>query len=187
MFVDQEPDLEQVQLNVDIFNLFLKSNQCGSSNVMELDGVKDRFEQIKQMGLKVSIFISDRHRGIAKWIREDTDTKHFIDIWHVSKGLTKKIQKASKEKGGEILKDWMKEIRNHLYWCALSTNPGFGKLMVAKWKSLMRHIANKHHGHDDPLFPECAHDYLEERRWIKIGNFVSSFVSCSLQEIHLSI
>eukprot|EP00112_Aurelia_sp_Birch-Aquarium-sp1_P022648 Seg6462.1 transcript_id=Seg6462.1/GoldUCD/mRNA.D3Y31 product="hypothetical protein" protein_id=Seg6462.1/GoldUCD/D3Y31 len=63
----------------------------------------------------------------------------------------------------------MKGIRNHLYWCALSTNPGFGKLMVAKWKSLMRHVANKHHGHDDSLFPDCAHDHLEERRWIKIG------------------
>ena len=105
--------------------------------------------------------------------------KHFVDIWHVSKGLSKKILKASKEKECGILKDRMKWIRNHLYWYALSTNPDFGKLIVAKWKSFIRHVAKKVHGQNDPSFPDCAHDHLEERKWIKIGNFVSNMFSSS--------
>jgi len=28
---------------------------------------------------------------------------------------------ASKEKGCEIIKDWMKGIRRHVYWCATLT------------------------------------------------------------------
>ena len=34
----------------------------------------------------------------------------------------------------------------------------------------MRHVANKHQDHPDPLFPECAHEGdIEPRKWIKIG------------------
>ena len=33
----------------------------------------------------------------------------------------------------------------------------------------MRHVANKHQDHPDPLFPECAHeDDIEPRKWIKL-------------------
>ena len=37
-----------------------------------------------------------------------------------------------------------------MYWCAMSTKEGFGDMIVAKWKSLIRHISNKHTDHDDP-------------------------------------
>ena len=43
-------------------------------------------------------------------------------------------------------------------------------MILAKWSSFMRHVANKHDGHPDPLFVKCAHDdELEPRVWIKIG------------------
>ena len=60
-------------------------------------------------------------------------------------------------------------MRNHLFWSALSTKQGFGDLIVAKWTSIIRHIADKHEGHPNKLFPKCAHDELEEREYIKIG------------------
>lgn len=41
---------------------------------MELDGAKRCFQFIKDAGLKVTSFISDRHKGIAKWIRESQPT-----------------------------------------------------------------------------------------------------------------
>eukprot|EP00794_Sanderia_malayensis_P001881 gene1881-2126_t len=114
--------------------------------------------------------ISDRHRGIAKWIREtQPNTHHFHDLWHICKGIKKKLFKAGKEKGCEIILRWCKGIRSHLFWCALSTKQGFGDLIVAKWKSLMRHIADKHSDHPDQLYPKCAHDELERRDYIKIG------------------
>ena len=137
---------------------------------MELDGAKRCFNFLSQAGLKISIFISDRHISISKWIREtQVGTSHFHDLWHVSKGLCKKLLQASKEKGHEIIKAWIKGIRNHLYWSTMSTEMGFGEMIVAKWKSIMRHVANKHEDHPDKLFPKCAHDDIKPRQWVKIG------------------
>ena len=137
---------------------------------MELFGCKRSFEYLTTAGLEISTFISDRHKSIAKWIRESQlSTQHYHDLWHVLKGLNKKLLEASKESGNEILQTWITGIRNHLHWCALSTRQGFGDLILAKWKSMMRHICNKHADHPDALFPKCAHDEIEERDWIPIG------------------
>ena len=140
---------------------------------MELEGAKRCFQFLEQLGLTITVFISDRHRGIAKWIREVcVKTTHYYDIWHVARSVTKKLLHASKEKGCEIIKDWMKGIRRHLYWSATSTKPGFGSLILAKWNSFMRHVSNKHGNHPDPLYKECHHNNLEPRKWIKVGEFV---------------
>ena len=32
-----------------------------------------------------------------------------------------------------IIKEWMKGVRNHVYWCTSSTNQGFENLILAKW------------------------------------------------------
>ena len=63
-----------------------------------------------------------------------------------------------------------KAIRRHLYWCVLSTKQGFGNLIVAKWKSVVRHIANLHTDHPEPLYKSCPHGPIEPREWIKQGN-----------------
>jgi len=137
---------------------------------MELEGAKQCFEYLFLAGLAITVFISDRHLGIAKWIREcQPRTCHFYDIWHVARSISKNMLKASKEKGFEIIKKWMKGVRRHLYWCATSTKQGFEEMILAKWKSFMRHVANRHDGHPDVLYKECAHDDLEPRNWIKIG------------------
>ena len=58
---------------------------------MELDGAKKAFKFIQDAGLTISVFISDCHRGIAKWIRESQpEIKHYHDLWHICKSLTKK-------------------------------------------------------------------------------------------------
>jgi len=46
--------------------------------------------------------------------------------------VTKKLLAAGKEKGCEVIKEWSKGIRKHLYWSATSTKPGFGSLILAK-------------------------------------------------------
>ena len=103
---------------------------------MELEGAERCFAFIRNCGLSVPVFISDRHRGIAKWIRcHQKQTQHFFDIWHIAKSIVKKVLKASKEKGCEVLQKWTKGIKTHIYWCATSTKPGFGEMIVAKWKS----------------------------------------------------
>ncbi|XP_019616683.1 PREDICTED: uncharacterized protein LOC109464189 [Branchiostoma belcheri] len=138
---------------------------------MELEGAKRSFSFLSEAGLKIKTFITDRHKGIDRWIREEQkDTAHYYDLWHVCKSLVKDLRKAYKEKNCEVIKDWCKSIKKHLYWCAQSTSQGFGQLIVAKWKSIMRHIANKHDGHPDESFPTCAHGPLDqERKWIFSG------------------
>ena len=43
-------------------------------------------------------------------------------------------------------------------------------MILAKWNSFIRHVADKHDNHKDQLFKECAHAHLDTpRRWIKIG------------------
>ena len=118
---------------------------------MELNGAKQCFKCLTGKGVKVSSFITDRHKGTAKWIREtQPDVQHYNDIWHVCKSLTKKLLKASKEKGNESILLWMQPIRKHLYWCARSTKQGFGELILSKWKSL--EVSEKQYGHPDKLY-----------------------------------
>ena len=137
---------------------------------MELEGAKRSFSYLKSVGLSISVFISDRHRGIAKWIREcQPGCSHFFDIWHISRSIGKSMIKLSKEKGCEKIGDWVKGVRNHLYWCVTSTKQGFQELIAAKWQSFMHHVSNKHDGHPTPLFKKCAHEEIGSRRWIKIG------------------
>ena len=137
---------------------------------MELEGAKRSFSALKEFGLKIATFISDRHRGIAKWVRESQpDTKHFFDIWHVARTIAKKMLAASKERGCKAIKGWIRGVRNHLYWCVTSTKAGFESMIAAKWTSFMRQIANRHNGHPNPLYKKCSHDELEARNWIKIG------------------
>ena len=138
---------------------------------MELDGCKRSFDFLMTTaGLAIPVFVSDRHKGIIKYIRKSHPAiKHFFDQWHVAKGLVKKMLVASKEKGYERIKDWTKGIRNHIYWCSTSTVGCFKSMILAKWKSLMRHITNKHEDHPDSLFPKCVHNEIEKRKWIKVG------------------
>ncbi len=140
---------------------------------MELEGLKRAFVFLKSCTVSIPTFVSDRHSGITKWIREQQPlTKHFFDLWHVAKSIIKRITKAGKENGCEKLLLWIKGIKNHLYWCATSTKAGFGDLILAKWKSFVNHVANKHSNHEEPLFKQCVHQPItEQRNWIKIGTY----------------
>ena len=75
---------------------------------MELEGAKRSFDAIKvKKKLPIKTFVSDRYRGIGKWIRfTQKDTTHYYDIWHQAKSTVKKVLKASKEKGCELLKEY---------------------------------------------------------------------------------
>jgi hypothetical protein len=137
---------------------------------MELEGCKRGFGYLISAGQHIKTFVSDRHRGIAKWFAEcHKSVKHYFDVWHVERSNTKKLLKASKEKGCERIKLWIKAIRRHMYWCAISTKEGFGDMIVAKWKSLIRHISNRHIDHDDALYSNCSHGELGKKKWIKVG------------------
>ena len=143
---------------------------------MELEGAKRSFHAIKvKEKLPIKTLVSDRHRGIGKWMKtSQKDTTHYYDIWHKAKSTVNKVLKASKEKGCKILKEWAKSIRNHINWCAASTKPGFSSLIEAMWLSFMRHVNNEHDGHPNALYDKCHHDHgeiTETKKWIKVGKW----------------
>ena len=54
---------------------------------MEKEGLVHSLEFLREQGLGVEVLVTDRHRQIAKYIR-DTRPKmeHYYDVWHLAKG-----------------------------------------------------------------------------------------------------
>ena len=66
----------------------MQSNEVGSANACELEGLK---RCIGKIGAdKIAIIVTDRHRGVAKFLRECEQLSHVLhlyDVWHLAKGL----------------------------------------------------------------------------------------------------
>ena len=83
------------------FVLNMQCNEAGSSSVMEFLGHQRAFAYLFTTAMKIKSFISDRHRSIAKLMRETCPKKcrelnkpvveHFFDLWHVAKRKTTNI------------------------------------------------------------------------------------------------
>ncbi|ESO90873.1 hypothetical protein LOTGIDRAFT_163760 [Lottia gigantea] len=62
------------------------SNECGGSYHMEKTGLERSLQVFDKNNLTAGILATDRHRQIAKWIRENYPfVLHLYDIWHVAK------------------------------------------------------------------------------------------------------
>ncbi|KAI8495211.1 hypothetical protein Bbelb_271970 [Branchiostoma belcheri] len=145
----------------------VQSNEVGSSNAMEKEGLARAIDFIRRnCTLQIGKIVTDRHLQIAKWIRENLpETCHLYDIWHIAKGLRKKLSALAKQKECDVVGDWTNSIVNHLYWCSTTTREGAGDLVEGKWLSLDNHLHNVHSGHSE-AFPQCAHGPLR-RQWLK--------------------
>ncbi|KAK3087395.1 hypothetical protein FSP39_005395 [Pinctada imbricata] len=144
----------------------IQSNEVKSSCHMEKEGLVRCIGKLKEQGLEVGELVTDRHPQITKFVREEMpNTKHFFDVWHVSKGLKKKLVKISSLKDCASLQPWIQSITNHLYWVPVSTPSGEEDVIVEKWLS---HITNKH-DHSRPKFPKCLHGPIpddRQRQWL---------------------
>uniref|UniRef100_A0AAV2KG27 Transposase n=2 Tax=Knipowitschia caucasica TaxID=637954 RepID=A0AAV2KG27_KNICA len=157
----------------------VQSSEVPNSNWCELEGLKRTINLLSKEKISVSTLVTDRNRQVAKWVREKLcpeGTKHFFDIWNVSKGLKKALDAASKEQHCEDLALWKAAVINHLYWTAASTPDGNPEVLEAKWTSLVNHVQDIH-THKSPWFPVCAHPPLEgetrEKQWLEPGSLVS--------------
>ncbi|XP_023819663.1 uncharacterized protein LOC101164121 isoform X2 [Oryzias latipes] len=148
------------------------SNEVGGASHMEKEGFIRSVNFLgTQQGLDIDVIITDRHVQLRKWIRENLpDVQHLLDVWHVAKGLRKKLVALSKEKDCTDLKEWIDSIINHLYWSVMSTDSAEPNLVEAKWTSMLNHIVNIH-THNNDLFPKCEHKRLRGRaarkKWLK--------------------
>ncbi|XP_041958231.1 uncharacterized protein LOC121716101 [Alosa sapidissima] len=146
----------------------VQSNEVGGSHNMEKEGLKRSLQLLESKGVAVDYIVTDRHPQIQKYLCEQKIT-HYYDVWHLEKGLSKKLGKVAKEKDCEVVKKWQRGISNHVYWCATSSSSGPEK--VAKWTSVVNHMQNKH-THDNPLFPQCQHPVRRSRdrkKWFQPG------------------
>ncbi|XP_015765439.1 PREDICTED: uncharacterized protein LOC107344300 [Acropora digitifera] len=148
----------------------IQRNQAGSSPAMEFMGFKQCMEYLLGCGITITTFISDRHTSIASHMKKVlTHIIHYFDIWHLKEKIRKVLSKLAKEKGCEVLADWIKPCENHLFWSASTTFSGDGRVIWAKFKTFMSHIINKHSSLDDPLFNRCGHDKIHPRKCLHAG------------------
>jgi hypothetical protein len=88
-------------------------------------------------------------------------------VWHVAKGLRKKMESLAKQRDCELIREWIRAVSNHMYWCAATSQGLPADTVAAKWLSVVRHIQNIHDGHSE-LFQSCAHTQLEyNRKWFQ--------------------
>ena len=66
----------------------IQSNEVGGSYHMEKEGLERVLDFLQQQQqLKVDVLVTDRHRQINKWLRENhPEIMHYYDVWHVAKG-----------------------------------------------------------------------------------------------------
>lgn len=149
---------------------------------MEKEGLMRSVKKLQGNGLVIGQLITDRHRQISKWIREELPhVTHYYDVWHIAKGICipdavsimtilgikKKLLALGRKKDCEEVNKWIKSIINHLYWCALSGSNDSQDLIRDKWLSLVNHIHNKHK--HAGLFKKCSHSrvYRRKTKWLK--------------------
>ena len=136
----------------------VQKNDVKNSAWMEHEGLRRAVGVLLDEGLTIETIVTDRHKQNAAWIRKNLpDVTHYFDIWHVAKGLSKKIDALSKQKDCEDLSLWKKSICNHVYYCAASSANGDAMVI---------------HSHDAPLYPACDHEPLttNERQWLESGS-----------------
>ncbi|XP_064467916.1 uncharacterized protein LOC135378751 [Ornithodoros turicata] len=159
------------ELNKVIHTVQVQSNEVASSYHMELEALKRGLEELKDFNVAVDTLTTDRHASVRKYMRTSYPTvKHQFDVWHVSKGIRKKLMSASKTKGCEALELWTKPVVNHLYFCVTHCE-GDTEQALSMWKSLNNHACNVHEGHEGS-YTRCLHPLLDDtkRPWLIPGS-----------------
>ena len=55
---------------------------------MVKEGRSQALQHLHDKGLPIQLLVTDRHKQIAKWLREThLEIKHYFDVWHVVKGM----------------------------------------------------------------------------------------------------
>ncbi|XP_071843613.1 uncharacterized protein [Apostichopus japonicus] len=155
--------------NMVIHQELVQSNEVSSSNAMELEGLKRGLQFFEDNQVEVASLVTDRHRSVAKYQREEEDLNHYYDVWHVAKGVTKKLHQLAIKKTCSEVSARSKSISNHLYWVAASSQDP-EEVILAKWLSVANHIMNIH-THDSVHYPKCQHGDLpttgKRKKWLK--------------------
>ncbi|XP_064477948.1 uncharacterized protein LOC135391577 [Ornithodoros turicata] len=138
-----------------------------SSNAMENHGLQRCLAFPEVHDIVVDMLVTDRHTGIKAMMRDlCPHIKHRFVVWHVAKGIKKKLLALGRAAKHQVVQLWIESIVRHAYWCP-KTSGDDGELCRAKWVSLMNHIVDVHQ-HEDPWYPVCYHGPVSPpREWLK--------------------
>ncbi|XP_069125559.1 uncharacterized protein [Argopecten irradians] len=175
--------LMDLQTNEVLDVQLVQSNEVKGSTHMELEGLKRSISHLEENDIGIKTLVTDRHVMVKKYMREQHPrTDHYFDVWHVAKGVTKKLEGCAKKKGGEVIRPWIKSASNHMYWTAMTSGDDC-EMKRAKWNSLVNHVADKHEGHSD-LFPRCQHG-PNDRDWMEKGSRPHKMLAAVVQSPYL--
>ncbi|XP_067237056.1 uncharacterized protein [Chanodichthys erythropterus] len=149
----------------------VQSNKVGGSCHMEKEGLARSLALLESRGVNLDCIVTDRHPQVQKFLRERNIT-HYYDVWHMAKGISKKLELISKQKDCEKLKKWIKSINNHIYWTAAGSNSEPER--IAKWTAILNHVRDVH-THEDPLYPKCEHvirKTTDKNKWLQADSVV---------------
>jgi len=156
----------------------VQSNEAGNSNACELVGFKRAISFLTEThNVHLATIVTDRHLSIAAHIRDEVipnnpnclNLKHYNDVWHVAKGLRKKLQ--AKTMHLPDAQGWIRSAVNHMYFVAAHAqvegfDDAYGQhytredVIEDMWKSLDNHIHDVHR-HHSLVYPHCLHGPLD--------------------------
>ena len=82
---------------------------------MEKEGIVRTLEDIRFHGIEINTLTTARHTQLRKILREKPHlkSKHQFDVWHMSKGIKKKLTSASNKPYTKELQKCIESIINH--------------------------------------------------------------------------
>ncbi|XP_064482979.1 uncharacterized protein LOC135395819 [Ornithodoros turicata] len=161
---------------------FELSTEVSSSNAMEVHGLQNCLAYLEAHDMVVDTIVTDRHTAIKSVLRElCPHIKHRFDVWHVAKGIKKKLVSLSHSTKHHVVKFWIESLIRHIYWCPKYSGES-GDLCLAKWVSAVNHIVDVHE-HHNPLYPVCYHGPVSEPpEWLK-EDYASTLIAEVLTRI----
>ncbi|KAF4517082.1 hypothetical protein B566_EDAN007004 [Ephemera danica] len=116
---------------------------------------------LHQKGIEPGDLENDRHRGVAKMVRENfPEIFHSYDIWHLCKSLSKKLTRAALKY--PLIGKWRDSILLHLWYSRANCNENPDNLEEL-FLSLLNHIQNKHSWTGGQYVNRCKHARLRRR------------------------
>ncbi|TRY94508.1 hypothetical protein DNTS_003537 [Danionella cerebrum] len=120
---------------------------------MEHEGLQRSLDLLADHHVELECMVTNPCSQIQS-VLHDNNIKQANNVCHLEKGLSKKLEKISQDKGCQIVKQWLQSIKKYMYWTAASSQSGEER--VAKWTSLINHIQDVH-THDNTAYPQCDH------------------------------
>ncbi|CAJ1081064.1 uncharacterized protein LOC117830406 isoform X1 [Xyrichtys novacula] len=161
--------LMELEKNKVIDVQLVQSCEVGVESNMEKEALRRGLDVLDVNHLNVDCIVTACNAQVQEYLKERQVTQ-YCDVCHFERGLSKKLRNISKRRTFKVVRRWMPDIKQHIYWTARSSRCGPER--VAKWKSLVNCMQNIHK-HDDPLFPKCAHaDGLsaDTSKWLQPGS-----------------